>query len=767
MSESYSVEAILTANVSDFVSGFQEASNQARTFVDNNKATFDSFKKVGAAATTGGAVIASGLGFAVKKAAEFESGMSAVAAISGATGDDLQLLSDKAREMGSTTSFSAIDAAKGLEYMALAGWDAEQSAASLEGVLHLAEAGALDLGRASDLVTDSMAGLGLGVDELDGYLDKVAKTASSSNTDIDALMEAFVIAGGTFERLNVPLEESSAFLGVLANRGFKGSEAGTAMNAIMSRLTQTTGPAAKALKEMGVSAYDSEGNFRGMETVMKEVELATSEMTDAEKAHALTQLAGLNHGKTFSAMLSGLGDEYDELKDGIVNSDEALLEMRNTMKDNLQGAMENLSSAFEEIAISIGTALLPVVQMMVGFIQSLADKFNNLDEKTKTIIAVVAAMAAGFLLLIGPILMLIGFVPQIIAGFGALKVVFLALTGPIGLTVAAVAGIIAVLILAYNKVEWFRDFIDATWTKIKELTSKAFEAIKKVISTIITDVVKFASGLLDKFAKFWDENGKFIMQLVKKYFGMVKSNIETVMKVIQGVFQAVWPIITGVVEVAWGLIKTIVKTSIDLVLGIIQTVMKIMQGDWKGAWETIKTTAESIMNNVIKFFKDVDLVQIGKDMIKGLIKGIGSMASAVLKSISGVVTGAIDGAKRLLGIKSPSRVFAGIGEDTGEGFVGGLQRMYGDVEKAAEGLSSAALIDAPLNSASLSNQLNSINNQARRGFENDFNNTFNIGKQPAVINVHVGSRLVASEIVEDISKLQSNDFSIRGLARGY
>src|SRR5690625_1606475 len=129
---------------------------------------------------------------------------------------------------------------------------------------------------------------------------------------------------------------------------FKASEAGTAINAIMARLTQTTGPAAKALEEMGVKAFDSEGNFRGMEVVMNDVEEAMSKMTDAERAHYTQQLAGLNHGKTFSAMLSGLSDEYDDLKSSIIESDSALLDMRNTMKDNLQGAIENLKSAFEE-----------------------------------------------------------------------------------------------------------------------------------------------------------------------------------------------------------------------------------------------------------------------------------------------------------------------------------------------------------------------------------------------------------------------------------
>src|SRR5699024_4233557 len=134
---------------------------------------------------------------------------------------------------------------------------------------------------------------------------------------------------------------------------------------------QTSGPAADALEEIGVNAFDSEGNFRGMETVMSDVEKAMSTMTDAEKAHYQQQIAGLNHGKTFSAMLSGLGDEYGDLKESIEGSDGALLEMRDTMKDNLQGALENLSSAFEEILITLGTSLLPIVEQVTDWLQKL------------------------------------------------------------------------------------------------------------------------------------------------------------------------------------------------------------------------------------------------------------------------------------------------------------------------------------------------------------------------------------------------------------
>src|SRR5690625_4340818 len=326
------------ADITDFSRKMKESNRSLKEFADANKETFDACKTTGTLVTGVGITSAAGLGFALKTAADFESGMRQVGAVSGATGKEMQALEDRARELGSSTSFSAKEASEGLQYLALAGWDTTQMIDGLEPVLHLAEAGALDLGRSADLVTDSMAGLGLGVQDLDEYLDKVAQTSRESNTDIDVLMEAFVIAGGTFDRLNIPLEESNAFLGVLANRGFKASQAGTAINAIMTRLTQSSGPAADALEEMGVSACDSEGNFRGMETVLTDIEKSMETMADAEKAHYQQQLAGLNHGKTFSAMLSGLGDEYKDLKGEIIDSDGALIEMRDTKKENMRGA---------------------------------------------------------------------------------------------------------------------------------------------------------------------------------------------------------------------------------------------------------------------------------------------------------------------------------------------------------------------------------------------------------------------------------------------
>lgn len=627
MAESYSIEAILKANVADFVAGFKKAEDQAKTFVDKNKETFDSFKQVGAAATAGGVAVAVGLGGAVKIAANFEAGMSKVGAISGATGVDMEKLSDKAREMGSSTSFSATEAAEGLEYMALAGFSTEQMLGGITPILHLAEAGALELGRTSDLVTDSMAGLGLEVSDLDGYLDKVAQTSRKSNTDIDALMEAFVIAGGTFERLNVPLEESNAMLGVLANRGFKGSEAGTAMNAIMTRLTSTTGPAAKALEEMGISAYDSEGNFRGMETVLKEVEAEMANMTDAEKAHYQTQLAGLDHGKTFSAMLAGLGDEYDDLKGSIIDSDGALLDMRNTMKDNLQGDLENLSSALEEIAISIGTALMPVVKKMTEFVQSLADKFNNLDSKTKTIIAVIAALSAGFLLLVGPILMLIGFIPQILAGFAAVVTVFKAVAAAIGLIFSpiglVVAAIIAAAALIYIYWEPISEFFIALWGGIKEAGLAIWESLKEVwsasveaIKAVWATVTEFFSNLWETIEDIstavWDALTSAVLSIIQPFidsavnlFTNLKDGLVTIMEGLKTFFSGVWD-----------LIKNIFLGAVILLLNLVT-----------GNFEELKNNAKAILDNM-------------KDAINKIWEGIKTIFTGVLQAITGFVKGA-------------------------------------------------------------------------------------------------------------------------------
>lgn len=299
--------------------------------------------------------------------ATFEQGMANVRAVSGLgkTSKDFELLTAKAREMGERTSKTASEAADGLQYLALAGWDTEQMLAGIEPVLRLSEAGAMDLGRASDLATDSMAALGLEVQDLPAYLDKVAQTSRRSNTSVEQLMDAFLIAGGSFKTFKVPLEEATSLLGTLANRGFKGSEAGTAMNAIITNLTSGLGQSGKAMKELELSAFDAKGNFKGLEQVFRDVKAKLDPMTDAQKAQYISMIAGKEHLKTFTGILDGLGNEYGNLKKEVSYADGALMEMAETQMDTLSGSMKLMESAFESAKISLGEKFAPTVRRVV------------------------------------------------------------------------------------------------------------------------------------------------------------------------------------------------------------------------------------------------------------------------------------------------------------------------------------------------------------------------------------------------------------------
>src|SRR5690625_1524352 len=624
------------ADISDFSRKMNESAKTLGTFSNKTQQTFDDFKTAGKAVTGAGVALAGGLGFAVKKASDFEGGMSKVSAVSGATGKDFQRLSDYAREMGSKTSFSATEAAEGLEYMALAGWDTEQMLGGLEPILHLAEAGALDLGRASDLVTDSMSALGLEVKDLDGYLDKVAETSRSSNTDIDALMEAMVIAGGTFSRFNVPLDEANAFLGVLANRGTKGSEAGTALNAIMNRLTSGTGQAATALDELGISAFDSEGNFKGMEAVMREVDGALKGLTEEEKAHYQSMIAGLEHGKSFEKMLQGLNGEYDDLKVSINESDGALKEMRDTMKDNLKGGIENLASAFEEVAISIGSALLPLVKELTEWLQKIADWFNGLSDGTKQFIAMGAAITAVFALIAGPLMLLIGFIPNIISGLlMVVKVVkgigtaIAILTSPISLVVIA---IIAAAILVIKYWEPIKEFFINLWEAIKESGIAIWEVLKDMWQVTVEFFVNLWQGISEFFINLWNNISDIavsvwdtivdawasardffidiftpIIDFMSNMWTTVMNTTSVIWNTITSLLSSIWGNIKSIASAAWELIKNAILGPVLLLIDLVTGDMESFKSNLSAIWNNIKSAASNIWNaikNIIKTLVD-------------------------------------------------------------------------------------------------------------------------------------------------------------------
>lgn len=458
---------------------------------------------------------------AVLIGANFEASMSQVAAVSGATGKDLQDLEDKAREMGATTNKSAKDSADALGYMALAGWDNKQMMEGLEPILKLSSAGNIDLARTSDLVTDSMSAMQMEVDELPGFLDKVAQASANSNTEVDQLMEAFLVAGGNMSSFNVPLEESTALLGILADKGFKGAEAGTAMNAIFTNLTSGLGNSAKAMDEIGVSAFDASGNFIGLENVLLQVKEKTEGMTDEQRAHYISMIAGKEHLKSFQGLMNGLGEDYDSLKGKIEDSNGALEKMYDIMTDNLKGRWDEFTSALEEAAISIFEALQPALEVLLGSLKLLVDVFNFLPGPIQAVLVVIAGLAAA----VGPVLLLFGMlagsanavlavmtkVPAILAlaskAFTVIKLAIAGINLPLTLLIAAVAGV-AYLIVKY-------------WDEIKEVTVAVFTAIGEFLSEWGLSLLIILSGPIGWVIAYIVDNWELVKEQTMIIFNAI------------------------------------------------------------------------------------------------------------------------------------------------------------------------------------------------------------------------------------------------------
>ncbi len=307
----------------------------------------------------------------------FEKSMSNVKALSGANASDTAELTKLAREMGKTTTKSASEAADALGYMALASWDKDQMKEAIQPVLRLSEAGNLDLGRTSDLVTDSMSSLGIGTGDLKGYLDKVAKTASSSNTNIDSMMEAFLEFGGTVKNNGIAHDEASALIGILANRGVKGSEAGTALNSVFVNLTKGGGEAGKAMEKLNLSAYDAQGNFKGYANVLKELHDKTKGLTDKQKAYYYSAIGGKTRMSELQHLLSGVSGEYDELKEKVANSNGALEEMANIMNDNIYGDVKALQSVVESVQLDFMDKFQPSARKFLQWSKDLTLSFGQ------------------------------------------------------------------------------------------------------------------------------------------------------------------------------------------------------------------------------------------------------------------------------------------------------------------------------------------------------------------------------------------------------
>ena len=319
---------------------------------------------------------------AVNVGSSFTASMSQVSATMGITrmSEEYETLSAAAEEMGAATKFSATQAGDALNYLALAGYDANKAVSALPTVLNTAAAGGLDLAYASDLITDSMSALGLGMDELESFSDKLAKTSQKSNTNIAQLGEAILTVGGTAKTLSGGVTELNTMLGLIADNGIKGSEGGTALRNIILSLSAPTDTAAAAMQRLNVSAFDSQGKLRDLSDVFADFNAALAPLTDQQKTQALNEIFNKVDLKAVNALLGTSAERFDELTGYIENCEGAAAEMAKTMDDNLTGDLTIMSSALEGLGI---TAFDKFESPMRSAVQAVTEDISKLTAEIK------------------------------------------------------------------------------------------------------------------------------------------------------------------------------------------------------------------------------------------------------------------------------------------------------------------------------------------------------------------------------------------------
>lgn len=343
-----------------------------------------------------GAVLGVSVGLAdtINTYKDFEAAMSQVQAISGSTQSDLTRLTAKAKEMGATTKFTAAESAEAFNYMAMAGWNAEQMMGGIEGILNLAAASGEDLGTTSDIVTDALTAFGLKASDATHFSDVLAQASSSANTDVGMMGETFKYVASMAGSLSYSIEDVALMTGLMANSGIKSTQAGTSLNSVLTRLATNSSGAADAIAALGVNFYDSAGNARPLGTVMGELREATKGMNQEQKSNLANTVAGMEAQKGLLAILNASEEDYNKLADAISNADGASKRMSDTMMDNLSGDITLFQSAVDGLKISLGERmsnswLRDIVQWLTAQVpkaeQLFSDAMDSAEHKLDSI----------------------------------------------------------------------------------------------------------------------------------------------------------------------------------------------------------------------------------------------------------------------------------------------------------------------------------------------------------------------------------------------
>ena len=586
------------------------------------------------------------VGNVIELGQNFTSTMSEVSAISGATGEDFEKLEACAREYGATTVFSASNAAEALKYMSLAGWDADQSTSALGGVLNLAAASGMELGAASDMVTDYLSAFAMEAGDAAYFADLLSYAQSHSNTTAEALGEAYKNCAANLNAAGQDVETVTSLLEGMANQGYKGSEAGTAMAAIMRDITNGMKDGAIKIGETSVAVMDAQGNFRDLTDILTEVEAATNGMGDAERAVALSSTFTADSTKGLNLILNEGMDKIAGYEEELRGASGSAEEMANIMNDNLSGDVAAMNSAFEELGLKIYDALesklragvqfitngvIPAIEWLGGHIPEVTIAVSGLG-------AVIAAMNWGTIS--SKITMVKGALVKLAAALGG-----------VSLPAIAIIAVITAVALAFTNLwknnEEFRNKITAIWEGIKAKFDEFGQGIVDRLNALgfeFEDITEVMKAVWDGFCEVLAPIFEGVFQQIGNILSAALDVLTGLFDIFAGIFTGDWDMVwQGVQEVfgaVWDFVVATFENWISTFTSLADTVLGWFGTDWETVWTNVKTFFSDTWNAISSFFSGIltGIKTFFTDTWNAIVSFFSGILSGIYSSVTGTMT---------------------------------------------------------------------------------------------------------------------------------
>lgn len=591
---------------------------------------------------------------AIKTAADYESAMSNVKAITGATGNDFKKLEKLGKDLGASTAWSAKECAEAMQYTGMAGWTAKNNVEGLKGILDLASASGTDLARTSDIMTDAISAFGYKASDSAKFADTMTKACTSANVSVETLGESYKYCGAISGTMGYSIEEVTTSLAAMGNMGIKGSQAGTTLKNAISNMAAPTKNMKAAMDDLKISITNQDGSMKSWGDVIKNLQTSFKGLTQDQQAAYAKQLFGKESMAGMLAIINTSTKDYNALSDAIKNSGGAANEAAQTQLDNLNGQLTLLKSALEGAAITIGDKLTPYVKTAVGWVQKATDWFNSLSDAQVTSIMKWAGIAAA----IGPCILIFG---KVVTGVGKAVSIFgrisgavakagsvmALITSPAGIVIGVLAAIAVAAVLVvknWDKIKpvimnvkaWFVETFGGT---IKQ----AINGFKKVLTSAMNGI----KAVMPSVIQFIKNGVTAIMPAVKAIVSALKTMLPAAIETIKTVIQAAAPIVRTIIDTLSKILPKVINTLkaiiisvapvIKTVIGVVAKIAPVIASTFVGVLKKLNPVIKTI-GQIVRAVIPV----VGK-MLSGAFSFVGKVIKTVMPSIS-KITKVIGGA---------------------------------------------------------------------------------------------------------------------------